>query len=148
MNPPMRKHNSRRPEYLLNDDQLTSRVVDLLIALEEMDADAVRALVDPDIEWRNTGLPSVRGSKRVERALTIVSRLITRYEVVEVLTMTTDHNTVSSRRREIIRIGWFAMHLDVDGHYTFANGLLRIWDDRFSYRRLLRGLRFGPTTRT
>ncbi|MCW2090958.1 UNVERIFIED_ORG: hypothetical protein M2328_004238 [Rhodococcus erythropolis] len=38
------------------------------------------------------------------------------------------------------------MHLDVDGHYTFANGLLRIWDDRFSYRRLLRGLRFGPTT--
>ena len=103
-------------------------------------------LVDPDIEWRNTGLPSVRGSKRVELALTIVSRLITRYEVVEVLTMTTDHNTVSSRRREIIRIGWFAMHLDVDGHYTFANGLLRIWDDRFSYRRLLRGLRFGPTT--
>ena len=88
-----------------------------------MDADAVRALVDPDIEWRNTGLPSVRGSKRVELALTIVSRLITRYEVVEVLTMTTDHNTVSSRRREIIRIGWFAMHLDVDGHYTFANGL-------------------------
>ncbi|MCC4301775.1 limonene-1,2-epoxide hydrolase family protein [Rhodococcus sp. 3-2] len=142
----MRKHNSRQPEYLLNDDQLTSRVVDLLIALEEMDADAVRALVDPDIEWRNTGLPSVRGSKRVELALTIVSRLITRYEVVEVLTMTTDHNTVSSRRREIIRIGWFAMHLDVDGHYTFANGLLRIWDDRFSYRRLLRGLRFGPTT--
>ena len=104
----------------MNDDQLTSRVVDLLIALEEMDADAVRALVDPDIEWRNTGLPSVRGSKRVELALTIVSRLITRYEVVEVLTMTTDHNTVSSRRREIIRIGWFAMHLDVDGHYTFA----------------------------
>ena len=40
----MRKHNSRQPEYLLNDDQLTSRVVDLLIALEEMDADAVRAL--------------------------------------------------------------------------------------------------------
>ncbi|MCW2090959.1 UNVERIFIED_ORG: limonene-1,2-epoxide hydrolase [Rhodococcus erythropolis] len=104
----MRKHNSRQPEYLLNDDQLTSRVVDLLIALEEMDADAVRALVDPDIEWRNTGLPSVRGSKRVELALTIVSRLITRYEVVEVLTMTTDHNTVSSRRREIIRIGGLA----------------------------------------
>ncbi|GAA3155909.1 hypothetical protein GCM10020255_036860 [Rhodococcus baikonurensis] len=118
MNPPI----PQRPEYLLNDDQLTSRVVDLLIALEEMDADAVRALVDPDIEWRNTGLPSVKGRKSVERALTIVSRLITRYEVVEVLTMSTDHDTVSSRRREIIRIGWFAMHLDVDGHYTFANG--------------------------
>jgi limonene-1,2-epoxide hydrolase len=128
---------SRRPEYLLNDAHptLESSVVDLLIALEEMDADAVRALVDPDIEWRNTGLPTVRGRKGVERILTIVSHLITRYEVVEVLTMSTDHDTVSSQREEIIRIGWFAVHLDVDGHC-------------FTYRRLLRGLRFGPPART
>lgn len=134
--------DSRPPKHLAHPT-LETHVVDLLCALQEMNADAVRELVHPEIEWRNTGLPAVRGSRRVERVLTAVSRLVTGYEVTELPTMTTIGDTVSSRRTEIIRIGWLSLHLDVDGHYTFDHDRSKIWDDRFRYGQLVRGVTFG-----
>lgn len=136
----------RPPKHLLRPT-LQTRVEDLLEALQDMDADTVRALVGPDIEWRNTGLPTVRGSRRVERVLTAVSHFVTSYEVTEILTMTTTGDTVSSRRTETIRIGWLSLHLDVDGHYTFERDRLKIWDDRFKYRHLIRGVKLGRRRR-
>jgi len=120
---------------------LESRTIEFLDALQSMDQDAVRLLVGPDIIWRNSGLPAVRGKKRVEGILKATAKVLTQYQVTEMTELHTRGETVFSRRSEVLRAGWFAFNLAVEGRFTFRDGLLVVWDDRFSYGDLVRGIR-------
>lgn len=120
-----------------------TRVITFLDALQAMDADALRPQVGQDIVWRNTGLPAVRGKKWVERILIAAAKILTEYTVVDVSELYSRGETVYSRRREILRSGRVSVHLTVDSTFVFRERELVVWDDRFSFLDLFRGIRIG-----
>ncbi|MCX6399331.1 MAG: nuclear transport factor 2 family protein [Propionibacteriales bacterium] len=113
-------------------------VRDFLEALAVPDSDRALALLSPDVEWRNTGLPTFRG-KRVFAMVRDMERrglgfgvdihAIAAGEDGRVLTDRTDHLWKGP-----VKTGFW-----VRGTFTVRDGLITVWDDAFSLTNLLLG---------
>ncbi|MCZ4498221.1 MAG: Limonene,2-epoxide hydrolase [Marmoricola sp.] len=103
--------------------------------LENGDAQAAVELLDPDVAWRNTGMPTFRGKKVVAMLRDMDRRgirfRVDMHHIAEngpiVLTERTDH--LAYRRWE--SSFW------VCGTFEVIEGRITLWDDHFSMGNVL-----------
>ena len=110
-------------------------VRDFLGLLGDGDADAAVALLDPEVAWRNTGLPTVRG-RRVAALLRDMERRRIGFEA-RMHHLACDGDVVLTDRTDVLRYGRFETEFWVCGTFDVRDGLIVLWDDHFSATNLL-----------
>lgn len=114
------------------------------------ETDRANALLAPDVEWRNTRLPTVRGAKVAEALDMLTARGVG--VRVELHHVGADGSTVLTDRHDTLTWKAYGSRFHVDGTFEVRDGLITLWDDRFSWGeasvasvagllRLLRGAR-------
>lgn len=102
--------------------------------LEHLDAgetDRANALLAPDVEWRNTRLPTVRGAKVAEALDMLTARGVG--VRVELHHVGADGSTVLTDRHDTLTWKAYGSRFHVDGTFEVRDGLITLWDDRFSW---------------
>lgn len=101
------------------------------IALQTGDTAGAVALLDPDVEWRNTGFPTVRGA-RVGRLLESLDR---RGVAVEVTMhhLAESGDVVLTDRTDAIRVAGVTSAFPVQGTFRVRRGRIVLWDDHFTW---------------
>lgn len=89
------------------------------------------ALLAPDVEWRNTRLPTVRGVKVAETLEMLTERGVG--VRVELHHVGADGATVLTDRHDTLTWRSYGSRFHVDGTFEVRDGLIRLWDDRFSW---------------
>ena len=112
-------------------------VRDFLEALAEPDTARATSLLDPDVEWRNTGLPTVRG-KRVHAMIRDMERRRIGFGV-DLHAIAENGDTVLTDRRDYLSKGPLRTGFWVRGTFTVRDGRITVWDDAFSLGGLLKG---------
>lgn len=120
-------------------------VRDFLEALAANDTSRALSLLDPDVEWRNSRSPTIRG-RRVARAISSMAKLKIGF-AVDFHQLSGDGDTVSTVRTDYLWIGPVGQRFRVDGDFTLRDGRILVWDDRFSWRELLGSTRVGKGAR-
>ncbi len=107
--------------------------------------DTVRALshLDPDVEWLNTGLPTVRG-RRVHAVLRDMERRRVGFGVT-IHAIAAEGDTVLTDRTDVLQVGRLRTEFWVCGTFTVRGGLITRWDDHFSAGNVLVGFVRGTT---
>ena len=82
----------------------TEVVLAFLAALERLDVDAARALLDPEIEYQNVPLPPARGIKEVEKQLNGFMKLARGFRVIN-HNVAAEGPVVLTERTDIFTIG-------------------------------------------
>lgn len=113
-------------------------VRDFLEALAVPDTGKALALLSPDIEWCNTGLPTIRG-KRVFAILKDMERRAVGFDVEIHAIGTSETGTVLTDRTDYLSKGPIKTGFWVRGTFTIHDGRISVWDDAFSMGNLLRG---------
>jgi limonene-1,2-epoxide hydrolase len=117
-------------------------VVRRFLALLENDPVASVALLHDDVEWRNTGLPTVRGKKRVGRMLRDMEKRKIGFEATMHHVAATG-DVVHTDRTDVLRIGRWETSFWVRGTFEVVDGTIRLWDDAFSWGDFTRGSLVG-----
>ncbi|HUQ00763.1 MAG TPA: limonene-1,2-epoxide hydrolase family protein [Aeromicrobium sp.] len=112
-------------------------VSEFLEALAVPDTERALASLSPDIEWRNTGLPTVRG-ERVFALLRDMEKRGIGFGV-EMHAIAEHGDVVLTDRTDHLWKGPFKTGFWVRGTFTVRDGLIAIWDDAFSMGSLLKG---------
>jgi limonene-1,2-epoxide hydrolase len=99
--------------------------------LENGDADAAMELVDPEIEWRNTGLPTFRGG-RVHEMFKDMARRGIGFSV-QMHHLAADGDVVLTDRTDVLVYGRWSASFWVRGTFEVRNGKIVLWDDAFSW---------------
>ncbi len=101
------------------------------IALQTGDTAGAVALLDEDVVWRNTGLPTLRG----RRVGAVLEGLDARGVAVEVLMrhIATAGDVVLTDRVDTIRTGPVATSFAVQGTFEVRRGRIVLWDDHFTW---------------
>ena len=113
----------------MNDSETVVREVFRL--LENGDADAAVELMDPEIEWRNTGLPTFRGTKVHEMFKDMVRRGFG--FTVQVHHVASDGDIVLTDRTDVLVYGRWSASFWVRGTFEVREGKIVLWDDAFSW---------------
>lgn len=113
-------------------------VRDFLEALAVPDSDRALALLSPDVEWRNTGLPTLRG-KRVFGTLRDMERRGVGFGVEIHGIAAGEDGLVLTDRTDYLWKGPVKTGFWVRGTFTVREGLITVWDDAFSLANLLVG---------
>jgi len=87
-------------------------------------------LLDVDAEWRNTGLPTLKGSKVGAGIRSMFKRGIGFDYVMH--SAAADGDTVLTDRTDVLRLGRFEMTFWVRGTFEMRHGKILVWDDRYS----------------
>jgi limonene-1,2-epoxide hydrolase len=101
-----------------------------LDALEAGDSATALALLDPDVEWRNSGLPTLRG-RRAHRALLDMAKRGIGFEV-RFHHLAVDGQVVLTDRTDVLTYRRFRMEFWVCGTFEVREGRIVVWDDHFS----------------
>lgn len=112
-------------------------VRDFLEALAVPDTERALSLLDPEIEWRNSGLPTFRG-QRVFSMLRDMERRRVGFDV-EFHAIAAHGDTVLTDRTDFLWKGPVKTGFWVRGTFTVRDGRITIWDDAFSLGNLLKG---------
>jgi len=110
-------------------------VRDFLDHLAEAETDEALALLSPEVEWRNTGLPTYRG----ERVHAMLRDMVGRGVVLEVEWhhAAASGNVVLTDRTDVLGLGAWRTSFRVRGTFEVRDGLIVLWDDSFSWLELL-----------
>ncbi len=134
---------SDKPE--LRQDAITT-VREFFAALEMSAVDEALELLDPDIVWKNTSLPDVRGISRVGGLLRGLSRDSFGFRVdMNHIAMEADGrpvsegDTVLTERTDYLRAGRVEIGFWVCGTFELVDGRITLWHDHFSWEDFLRG---------
>ena len=98
-------------------------------------ADEAVELLDPEVEWRNTGLPTFRG-KRVPAMLKDMERRGVKFSV-ELHHVAADGDVVLTDRTDVLAVGPWSTSFWVRGTFRVRDGRIVLWDDAFSWGDLL-----------
>ena len=112
-------------------------VRDFLEALAEPDTARAVSLLDPDVEWRNTGLPTFR-CRRVHGMIRDMERRKIGFGV-DLHAIAGHGDTVLTDRKDYLWKGPVRTGFWVRGTFTVRNGLITVWDDAFSMGGFLKG---------
>ncbi|WP_068158574.1 limonene-1,2-epoxide hydrolase family protein [Rhodococcus phenolicus] len=112
-------------------------VRNFLDALTTSDIAAAVALLDPDIAWYNTGLPTVRGLPRVRRVLEGMARPSVGLEVVMHHIADDGHGAVLTERTDVLRVGRVSSRFWVCGTFEVHDGRIRVWRDHYDMTTFL-----------
>ncbi|HET7689892.1 MAG TPA: limonene-1,2-epoxide hydrolase family protein [Nocardioidaceae bacterium] len=112
-------------------------VREFLEAMAEPDTARATSLLAPDVEWRNTGLPTFRG-KRVHGMIRDMERRKIGFGV-DLHAIAAHGDTVLTDRKDYLWKGPLRTGFWVRGTFTVRDGLITVWDDAFSMGGLLKG---------
>lgn len=101
------------------------------IALQTGDARGAAHLLDDDVVWRNTGLPTLRGA-RAAATLTMLERRGVEVEVT-IHHLAADGPVVLTDRTDTIRVGRCSSTFAVQGTFEVRDGLIVRWEDHFNW---------------
>lgn len=112
-------------------------VRDFLNLLAVPDTAAAVELLHPDVEWRNTGLPTLRG-RRVGGALLDLERRGVGV-AIEMHHVASSGDVVLTDRTDTITFRRFRTSFWVRGTFLVKDGRILLWDDAFGWGNLLGG---------
>ena len=122
---------SRSPEQIVRE----------FLSLLETDPVASVALLHDDVEWRNTGMPTIRG-RRVSGMLRDMKKRNVGFAAV-MHHVAADGDVVLTDRTDILRFGRWENSFWVRGTFEVVDGKIRVWDDAFSWGVLARSSLMG-----
>jgi limonene-1,2-epoxide hydrolase len=99
------------------------------------ETDEAVSLLDPDVEWRNSAMPTFRGD-RVHQMLRDMGRRGVGFEVRWHHVAATG-DTVLTDRTDVIKYSGWETSFRVRGTFTVREGRIAVWDDAFSWLELL-----------
>lgn len=99
-------------------------------------------LVYPDIVWKNTSLPDVRGFDRVAELLRGLNRDQFGF-AAEMHHIAAQGDIVLTDRTDILRFGPVRISFWVTGTFELREGRIILWHDHFSWENFLRGAVVG-----
>ena len=108
--------------------------------MQQGNAVAALDLLDPDLEWRNSGYPTLRGPRAHAAFRALEERgvdfAVTFHHVgVDV----DDPEVVLTDRTDVLGLGRFRTEFWVCGTFRVRDGRIVLWDDRFSTGNLVVG---------
>jgi len=107
------------------------------------DTAAAVALLDDEVVWRNTGLPTVTGRKVGGMLLDAEKRGIA--IAITVHHAATDGDVVLTDRTDVLSKGKWEASFRVRGTLEVRDGKITVWDDAFSWLDFTRGALVGLT---
>lgn len=113
-------------------------VVTFLDALAADDLATALSLLHPDVEWRNAGLPTLRGD-RVVSTLKQMDGPGTEFGVEWNHVAETEAGVVVTDRYDTLGYKRLRTRFWVMGTFHLADGKITVWDDKFSMRNFLGG---------
>ena len=116
----------------------TTTVREFFTALEMNAIDEAFELVDPQLVWRNTSLPTIRGAHRIRKILEPMERFHIGF-AAEIHHIAAESNTVLTERTDILTIGRMQIPFWVCGTFELRHGKIVLWHDYFSWGSVLRG---------
>ncbi|MDX6372975.1 MAG: limonene,2-epoxide hydrolase [Nocardioidaceae bacterium] len=107
------------------------------------DTKAAVALLDDEVVWRNTGLPTIKGRRVGGMLLDTEKRGVT-------VDITVHHSAatgavVLTDRTDVLRKGKWQTSFWVRGTFEVHDGKITLWDDAFSWLDFTRGSLVGLT---
>ncbi len=112
------------------------RFFELLVA---KDAAAAAALLADDLEWRNTGMPTIHGGRRVGGMLRDMERRRISF-TADVHHVAASGPFVLTERTDYLGTGRFAADFWVCGTFRVDDGRITLWDDHFSWGNAAAGV--------
>ncbi len=103
--------------------------------LAARETDAAIALLDDEVVWRNTGLPTFEG-KRVHAMLRDMESRGIGFEV-RWHHVASSGGVVLTDRTDVIKAGPWGTSFHVRGTFEVRDGKIVLWDDAFSWLELL-----------
>jgi limonene-1,2-epoxide hydrolase len=103
--------------------------------------DEAVALLAPDVEWRNTGMPAFRGD-RVHQMIRDMGRRGVGFEV-EWHHVAESGDVVLTDRTDVIKVGPWSTSFRVRGTFGVTDDRITLWDDAFSWLELLQSSLVG-----
>jgi limonene-1,2-epoxide hydrolase len=116
-------------------------VRDFLNLLSVPDTRAAVELLHPDVEWRNTGLPTMRG-RRVGGVLIDAEKRGIGVSI-ETHHCAATGDVVLTDRTDTLTMKRFRTSFWVRGTFRVEDGLIVLWDDAFGWGDLLKGSVLG-----
>lgn len=116
-------------------------VRDFLSLLTVPDTRAAVELLHPEVEWRNTGLPTLRGRKVGGALLDLERRGVG--VVIENHHVAATGDVVLTDRTDTITYKRFRTSFWVRGTFRVQDGRIVLWDDAFGWGDALRGTLLG-----
>jgi limonene-1,2-epoxide hydrolase len=99
------------------------------------------ALLDDEVVWRNTGLPTVKGRRVGGMLLDAEKRGLT--VDITIHHAAADGNVVLTDRTDVLRKGRWESSFWVRGTFEVRDGKIVLWDDAFSWADFTRGALVG-----
>ena len=112
-------------------------VRDFFTLLEQKRATEAVALLDPDVVWRNTGMPTIRG-RRVGGMLLDMERRGVGFRA-DLHHIAANSSVVLTERTDVLRYRRWESSFWVCGTFRVEEGLITLWDDHFSMGNLVAG---------
>ncbi len=107
-----------------------SVVTTFLDALAAGDSRSALDLLDVDIEWRNTGLPTLRGRRATGALVSMEKRGVGFGYTMHAAAAEGD--VVLTDRTDWLSLGRWRSEFWVRGTFTLRHGKIAVWDDAFS----------------
>jgi limonene-1,2-epoxide hydrolase len=101
------------------------------------------ALLDDEVVWKNTGLPTVKG-RRVGGMLLDAERRGLTVDIT-IHHAAAEGDVVLTDRTDVLRKGRWEASFWVRGTFVVRDGKIVLWDDAFSWADFLRGSVVGLT---
>ena len=120
----------------------SEQIVREFLSLLEEDPSASVALLHDDVEWRNTGLPTIRGRKRVGGMLRDMGKRNIGFEA-RTHHAAADGDIVLTDRTDYLRFGRWENSFPVRGTFEVVDDKIRLWDDAFSWGSFTRSSLLG-----
>ncbi|MGW0183608.1 limonene-1,2-epoxide hydrolase family protein [Nocardia sp. NPDC003345] len=128
-------------ESELTQDAVTT-VREFFTSMEVGALDEALELVHPDIVWKNTSLPDVRGARRVGKLLRGLDG--DRFGFSATMHhIAADGDIVLTDRTDFLRFGPVTIEFWVMGTFELRDGRIILWHDHFSWENFLRGTAVG-----
>ncbi|KOS55340.1 limonene-1,2-epoxide hydrolase family protein [Rhodococcus rhodochrous] len=118
------------------DAKSVAVVREFLDAMVAEDVERATTLLDPDIAWHNTSLPTVRGVPRVRRILEGLRRPSLGFDVV-VHHIAATGDVVLTERTDVLRFGPVSVRFWVCGTFELRDGKITVWDDHYNVGTLV-----------
>jgi len=113
-------------------------VREFFAALELGALDEAFELVTPDVVWRNAGLPTLRGTTAMRRALAGIDRARMRFSA-EFHHVVADGDVVLTDRTDHVGLGPVRADFWVCSTFELRDGRIALWHDRYAWGNVLRG---------
>lgn len=112
-------------------------VQDFFGLLAAGDSAAAVTLLDDDVEWRNSKMPTLRG-KAVGQTLEMLERRGIGFRV-DMHHIAADGDVVLTDRTDYLRFGKVESGFWVAGTFVVREGRIVLWDDRYSVADVILG---------